>query len=109
MLTVEPVAATAAGAVCAALGAPVGAAAPAAAGAVGAEAGADAGCEQAAASASAAMPPTPFNRSRRLTDAILVSPSLSLSPHPRRCLRRCDVGRSETGPAPAAPRTACPP
>src|SRR6266550_5456087 len=66
ILTVEPVAATAAGAVCAALGALVGAAAPAGAGA----AGVDAGCEQAVASASAATPPMPFNRSRRLTDAI---------------------------------------
>src|SRR5713101_4015738 len=66
MLTVEPVAATAGGAVCAALGALVGAAAPAGAGA----AGVDAGCEQAVASATAAMPPIPVNRSRRLTDAI---------------------------------------
>src|SRR5260221_13975109 len=77
MLTVEPVAATAGGAVCAALGALVGAAAPAAAGAVDAGAGAGGGCEQAVASASAAMPPMPFNKSRRLTDAILVSPSLA--------------------------------
>src|SRR5258708_37468247 len=68
MLTVEPVAATAAGAVCAALGALVEAAPPAGAGAAGA--GVDAGCEQAVASASAAMPPMPFNSSRRLTDAI---------------------------------------
>src|SRR6266567_3043422 len=50
MFTTEPVATTAGGAVCAA--------------------GADAGCEQAVASASAAMPPIPFNRSRRFTDAI---------------------------------------
>src|SRR5438132_13861052 len=66
MLAVEPVAATAGGAVCAALGALVGAAAPAGAGAAGVAAGG----EQAAASASAAMPPMPFNRSRRLTDAM---------------------------------------
>src|SRR6266851_3063077 len=65
MLTVEPVAATFGGAVCAALGALVGAA-----GAPAGAAGVDAGCEQAAASATAAMPPIPLKRSRRLTDAM---------------------------------------